>query len=128
LQRQACEIGLMDLLRTISSRLLVLGLRKKAITHAWHQATSTPRTLNSARLGNALCREAGHATDWVEPWHSLQTGVDHYSHALNGQARLGDVGRQYDLALAWWSRFDSRTLCIQIQLTMQGAQQQVVTP
>ncbi len=55
-------------------------------------------TLLGTRPGDAHRLQAGHASRGVEARPALVAGVDHHAHPLDGQAGLGDIGRQHHLA------------------------------
>lgn len=123
LQGQARQVRLEDFRTAIGRQLFVLVLGPQAITHARLQAPGPTGALGGAGPGNTLGVEAGHAAARVETRHPRQPGIDHHAHAVDGQAGLGDVGRQHHFALARRSRFDGRALRRQVQLTVQRTEQ-----
>ena len=106
----------------------MLRLRPQPIAHARLQAPGATGALGSGGSGDALGVEAGHAAGRVEARYPRQAGIDDHTHAVNGQAGLGDVGGQHHLALAGRRRLNGGTLRGQFQLAMQRAEQDVVAP
>ncbi|MNJ33844.1 hypothetical protein D3C77_285340 [compost metagenome] len=127
LQGQPGEVGLKYLGATVGGQLLMLGLGPQSITHPRLKATGTTGTLGGAGSGDTLGVEAGHAAARVEARHTRQAGIDHHAHAINGQAGLGNVGRQHHLAFTGRRGINGRTLGIELQFAVQGAQQNVLT-
>ena len=125
LQRQPGQIGLENFCTAIGGHLCVLVFRPQAIAHTGLQSPGTASALGSTGAGDALGIKAGHAAARVKPRQPRQPGVDHYTHAVDGQAGLGNIGGQHHLALALGRRLDGSPLGRQIQFAMQGAQQNI---
>ena len=125
LQSQAGQIGLQDFRAGIGAELFVLRLRPQAVADARLQAPGTTGTLSGRSAGDALGVEACHAAGRVEARHPRQAGIDDHAHAVDGQAGLGDVGRQHHLAFACRGRLDGRTLGSQVQFAVQRADQHI---
>lgn len=123
LQGQPGQIGLEDFRRAVGRQLLMLALRPQAVAYARLQAPCAAGTLGSGGAGDALGLQAGHATARIEARHPRQAGVDHHPYAVDGQAGLGDVGRQHHLARAPRRRLDGGALGGEVELAMQRAEQ-----
>ncbi len=101
----------------------MLALRPQAVAYARLQAPCAAGTLGSGGAGDALGLQAGHAATRIEARHPRQAGVDHHPYAVDGQAGLGDVGRQHHLARAPRRRLDGGALGGEVELAMQRAEQ-----
>ncbi|MNJ50752.1 hypothetical protein D3C77_460390 [compost metagenome] len=106
--------------------MLVLGLGPQPIAHARFKTPGTTSTLGGAGARNTLGVEPGHATAWIKSRHPRQPGINHHPHAVDGQAGFGDVGGQHHLALTYGWSIDGCTLGVEVQLTVQGAQEYVL--
>ncbi|VVO27028.1 hypothetical protein PS708_04679 [Pseudomonas fluorescens] len=125
LQSQAGQVGGEDFRTAVGGQAFVLVFGPQAITHARLQAPCSTGALGGAGAGNALGIEAGHAASGVETRHPRQPGVDHDAHAVDGEAGLGNVGRQHDLAFADGRRVDGGALSVEVQFAMQRAQHHI---
>ncbi len=97
----------------------MLILRPQPIAGARLQPPRAPGTLGRRSTRNTPGFQTGHATAGIEPRHPRQPGIDHHPHALDGQAGLGNVGRQHHLALTRRRRLDGGALGGQLQLAVQ---------
>ncbi|GBH13045.1 Nicotinic acid phosphoribosyltransferase [Pseudomonas syringae pv. actinidiae] len=125
LQREPGEVRLKNFCRAVSGELIVLRLGPQPVTHAWLQPPCPSGALSGAGAGDALGLKARHAAAWIETRHSRQPGINHHTHAVDGQAGFRDIGRQHHLARALGRRFDGCTLRTEVQFAMQRAQQNV---
>ena len=83
-----------------AARLRCDALAPGAIRHARAEAPRPALALIGGGAGNALRLQSAHAGGRIEHGAPDQAGVDDDTHALDGQARLRDVGREDDLAYA----------------------------
>ena len=72
----------------------------RAIANTRLRASRPALPLVRGRAGDPLRLEAAHARGGIEHGATYQSGVDHDTYTLDGQAGLGDVGRQHDFARA----------------------------
>ncbi|MDT4839478.1 hypothetical protein FQZ97_732700 [compost metagenome] len=127
LQGQAGEVGLEDFRAAVGSQLLMLRLRPEPVAGPRLQPPGTAGALGGGSTRDTLGVQTGHAAGRVEARHPLQASIHHHAHAVDGQAGLGDVGSQHDLALARRCRLDGRALGNEVQFAMERAQQNVAT-
>ncbi len=93
------EVGVEDLGRREGDEGGVLGARPEPVAHARRGAAGAAPALVGRGARDADGREAGHPAARVEARRPRPPGVHDDADALQRQARLGDVGRQHDLAL-----------------------------
>ena len=97
-QNDLGEVGALDLrLRERRARIEIL-LRVEPDANACLHAARAAFALVGAALRNRLDRQALGARARVVTADARQPGINHIADAGNGQRRLGDVGRDDDLA------------------------------
>ena len=75
------------------------ALGPKSVTDTAREASGAPAPLVCGGLRNLAGDQAAHATRGVELLVTAQPSINDDAHAFDGQARLRDGGRKYDLAL-----------------------------
>ena len=100
LQRERRQIRIEDLRRRVGGERGVRTLAPGAVAHPGLRAAGAPLALLGGRARDALGLQAPHAGGRIEARAPRQARVDHDGHALDGEAGLGDVGREHDLAHA----------------------------
>jgi hypothetical protein len=96
LERQAGQVDLVDLGGSVGSARAVLDLAPEPVAGAGLDPPRASGSLIGRGAARGDRRQTRHAGSCVEPWRPRQTGVDDDPHAVDGQRRLGDVGRQHD--------------------------------
>ena len=110
LQGQARQVGLADLGLGVRPPGGVVDLRPQADGCARPEAAGAARPLLGRRPGDGHGLQPGQPRAGVEHRPPGQPGVDDHPHALDGEAGLGDVGGQHDLAPAGQARGQGRVL------------------
>jgi len=122
LQGEGREVGVLDLRRGVRVEVVLRALRPEPVARAGGHAPGPPRALVGGGLRNAHGVEARHAGGGVEAGGAAQAAVHHHADALDGEARLGDVGGQDDLALPVRARRDGRVLLARREVAEEGVQ------
>ena len=120
IQGERREIGIQDLGRSEGGERGLGALAPGAVADTGLGASGTALALLGGGARDALRLEAAHTGDRVEARTPHQSGVDHHAHAGNGEARLGDVGREHQLAHAAGSRRERRILRLGAELAVEG--------
>ena len=94
-------------------------LRPQAIADAGLQTAGAAAALLGRGLADLHRRQTGHAAARVETRNPHQAAVHHDADALDGQAGLGDGGRQHDLALAGRGGGDGAVLRVGRQVAIE---------
>src|SRR5690606_38264061 len=87
-----------DLRRRVRGEAAVGALAPQSIADAWRRAARAARALLGRRARDALCLEPAHSRDGIEYAAPLEPGVDDDAHAVDRQARFGDVRGEHDFA------------------------------
>ena len=106
------EIGLEDLRRRLRQQRRVLRLAPQSVADAGCRAPCATAALVGRRARDAHGLEPAHPGRRIEALASLEPGVDHDAHAVDREARLGDVGGEHDLAAATRVRSQRRILVL----------------
>jgi len=126
LQGQRREIGLQHLRLAKSRQLRMLVFRPEPIAATRLQAPGPTGSLGCRGTRDTPGFQARHAAGRIEARYPRKPRIDHHAHTFDGQAGLGDVGRQHDLAPAGRGRLDGGTLIVELQFAMQRAEQDVL--
>ncbi|MNS84972.1 hypothetical protein D3C72_1188180 [compost metagenome] len=126
LQRQPCQIRLLNFRSAEARHLLVLGFRPQAIADPRFEPPGPTGALGGAGPGDPLGIQPGHATARIEARNTLKPRVNHHANTVDGDAGLGNVGSQHHLAFSGWCGVDCRALLIQVKLTMKRTNKRVL--
>ncbi len=94
------QIGLQYFGRPVCRERSVFRLGPETHADTRSQSPGAPTTLIRRRTRAAHGIETAHPRRWIETIAALEPAINNHTDAFNRQARLSDVGRQYDLALA----------------------------
>ena len=97
-ERQRRQVGVEDFGRREGQQAALRLLGPQAKAHAGFEAAGAAAALVGRRLAHPHRLQPRHARAWREARHPHQPAIDHDAHALDGEAGLGDRGRQHDLA------------------------------
>ena len=100
LEHQPGQIGLLDLRRVGGGEPARLRLGPEPVGVPRAEPAGPTGPLGGARPADADGLQPAHAGARAVAAAARQAGVDHHLDAFDGQAGLGDVGRQHDLAPA----------------------------
>src|SRR5262249_1223180 len=124
LERDRREIEAQDFGKLPVFALGVLGSGPKPHAATRARAAGTPGALLRRCPADTHLFESIHAVPPVETGLAREPGVDDRRHALDGERRLGDVGREHDLAPR--SLLNRAALLLERQITVQHADIDVV--
>ena len=99
-ERQRRQVGVEDLGRREGQQAALRLLGPQAIADAGFEAAGAAAALVGRGLAHPHRLQPRHARARREARHPHQPAIDHDAHALDGEAGLGDRGRQHDLAPA----------------------------
>ena len=94
-EREPGEVGLGDLGRAVLGAGAVLDLAPQPVRRARLGSPGASRPLLGRRPTRRHRRQPGHPAAGVEARLAGEAAVDHDADAVDGQRRLGDVGRQH---------------------------------
>ena len=97
-EREWRQVGDGDLGSRIRGETAVGAVAPQAIANAGSRAPGAAGALLGRRARDALRLEPAHAADGIEHAAPFQPRIDDDAYALDGEARLGDVRREHDLA------------------------------
>ncbi len=100
IERERHEVGDRDLRRRVRREAAVRALAPEPVANAGCRSAGAARALLGRGARDALRLEPAHAGGGIEEAAPLEPSVDDDAHAVDRQARLGDVGREHDLAAA----------------------------
>ena len=103
----------------IRGEAAVGALAPQPIADAGRRAAGAARALLGRRARDALRLEPAHAADGIEHAAPLEPRIDDDAHAVDREARLGDVRREHDLAPARACRRERRVLLARRELAVQ---------
>ena len=119
---EAGEVGLENLRPGEGDQGAGLGLLPQAVADARLGAAGPAPALVGGGAGDAHRLQPGQATGRVVARHAGEPAVDDDPDALDGQAGLGDAGRQNDLAAAGRGRADGGVLVARVEGPEQRAE------
>ena len=122
LKHQRRQVGLLDFRRCVLRQAELLGLAPQPVADPRFHPTGPAPALFRRGPRHPGGHQPGHATVGVEHRPTLQTGIDHHPHAFDGQAGLGNGGRQHHLAPTGLSRGDGPVLFVGPQVAVQRRQ------
>ena len=126
LERERREVGLENLRGRVRQQRRVRRLAPQPVADARRGTAGTAAALVGRRARDAQGLEPPHAGGGIEALAALEAGIDHDAHAVDGEAGLGDVGRDDHLAAAVRVGSQRRVLRLGCQVAVQ--RQQRVTP
>ncbi len=119
LERERREIGRRDLGRRVRRERALRALGPDPIADAGSGAARAAGALLGRRARDPLRLEAAHARAGIEHAAPLEARIDDGAHAVDREARLGDVGREHDLAAAAARGLKRRVLLGRRQLAVE---------
>ena len=122
IERERHQVRDRDLRRRVRGEAAVRALAPQPIADAGRRAARAARALLGRGARDALRLEPAHAGDGIEDAAPLEPRVDDDAHAVDRQARLGDVRREHDLAAARARRRERRVLLAGRELAVERQQ------
>ena len=122
IERERHQVGDGDLGRGVRRQAAVGALAPQPITDPGRRAPRAARALLGRGARDALRLEPAHAADGIEDAAPLEAGVDDDAHAVDRDARLGDVRREHDLAAAGARRCERGILLAGLELAVERQQ------
>jgi hypothetical protein len=98
-EQRAAEFEPADFRQRLRGTLLVLALGPKPDAVTGRGAARAAEPLLRRGAADLFDEQRVDAAMRIEPRHAREAAVDHHAHAVDGQRRLGHVGRDDDLAL-----------------------------
>ena len=119
LERERREIRARDFRGREGCERCLSTFGPEPIAHAGGEPAGAAAALVCGRLRDLPGDQAAHAGGRIEGRIAAQPRIDHDPDALDGEARLGDAGREHDLALPARGRAQRRILLLRAQLAVQ---------
>ena len=126
LQGEGGEVGVFDLRRRVAVEVVVRALGPEAVARAGGHTARAALALVGGGLRDLDGFEAGHAAGGVEAGRAAEAAVHHHADALDGETRLGDVGRDHHLAPPLGAGFDGPVLLLGREIAEEGVEVHVV--
>ena len=119
-EQQGCEIGRANLGLGESGKALRLWLIPQAKADAGLSTASAAPPLIGGGTRHAHSLEPRHADVRLETWNSRKTAVDDDMHALDGDRRFGDRGREHYLAQVLGRWLERKVLRLHVHRAVKG--------
>ncbi len=127
LEREWRKIGRLDFGNGLRNQAALCRLRPQPVARTRRKPPCAAGALLARCARDAHGRKARQPGFRIELWHAAIATVDNDSHALDGQARLGDRRGKHDLAISQTRAGpDRRILLLPRQIAVQGKNTNII--